>query len=214
MLQLISTTIDKMVWNDKSTRGVILFDEVAEQLKWDGMLRRIQWFYQAIRKQNGSIGIILQSISQLPDNELSNAIIENTQILYVLGSKDYKAIQNRFGLSDHAFYQMSSIKSSFSGDRKYSEFFLLRGDKHQVYRLEVPQEVYWAYQTEGAMNDLLLKIYEEVNNMELAIHIMIENQSKFEDLRDSIKARKTSNDEAISIIKRLTKNYQYENEIN
>ena len=33
-------------------------------------------------------------------------------------------------------------------------------------------------------------------------------------LRDSIKARKTSNDEAISIIKRLTKNYQYENEIN
>lgn len=214
MLQLISTTIDKMVWNDKSTRGVILFDEVAEQLKWDGMLRRIQWFYQAIRKQNGSIGIILQSISQLPDNELSNAIIENTQILYVLGSKDYKAIQNRFGLSDHAFYQMSSIKSSFSGDRKYSEFFLLRGDKHQVYRLEVPQQVYWAYQTEGAMNDLLLKIYEEVNNMELAIHIMIENQSKFEDLRDSIKARKTSNDEAISIIKRLTKNYQYENEIN
>ena len=90
----------------------------------------------------------------------------------------------------------------------------MRGDKHQVYRLEVPQEVYWAYQTEGAMNDLLLKIYEEVNNMELAIHIMIENQSKFEDLRDSIKARKTSNDEAISIIKRLTKNYQYENEIN
>ena len=99
MLQLISTTIDKMVWNDKSTRGVILFDEVAEQLKWDGMLRRIQWFYQAIRKQNGSIGIILQSISQLPDNELSNAIIENTQILYVLGSKDYKAIQNRFGFN-------------------------------------------------------------------------------------------------------------------
>jgi hypothetical protein len=68
MLQLISTTIDKMIWQDKSTRGVILFDEVAEQLKWDGMLRRIQWFYQAIRKQNGSIGIVLQSIAQLPKN--------------------------------------------------------------------------------------------------------------------------------------------------
>lgn len=214
MLQLISTTIDKMVWQDKSTRGVILFDEVAEQLKWDGMLRRIQWFYQAIRKQNGSIGIILQSISQLPNNELSNAIIENTQILYVLGSKDYRAIQDRFGLSEHAFYQMSSLKPNFSGERKYSEFFLLRGEKHQVYRLEVPKQVFWAYQTEGAMNDLLLKIFEQVGNMEKAISIMIDNQQKFEELRDKIKNRSVSNDESISIIKRLTQNYRYEKEFN
>jgi len=210
MLQLISTTIDKMIWQDKSTRGVILFDEVAEQLKWDGMLRRIQWFYQAIRKQNGSIGIILQSVSQLPKNELSDAIIENTQILYVLGAKDYRAIQQRFNLSEHAYYQMSSIKKDFNGERKYSQLFLLRGDNHQVYNLEVPPQVYWAYQTEGAMNDLLLKIYDEVEDMEEAIHIMIDNQTKFEELRDNIKSRKVNDEEAISSIKRITKNYKYE----
>lgn len=189
MLQLISTTIDKMVWNDKATRGIILFDEVAEQLKWDGMLRRIQWFYQAIRKQNGSIGIILQSVSQLPENELSNAIIENTQVLYVLGAKDYKAIQERFRLSDHAYYQMSSLRADFSGDRRYSELFLLRGETHQVYRLEVPKEVFWAYQTEGAMNDLLMKIYNEVGDMEKAIQIMINNQREFENLKDRIQSQ-------------------------
>ena len=210
MLQLISTTIDKMVWQDKSTRGVILFDEVAEQLKWDGMLRRIQWFYQAIRKQNGSIGIVLQSISQLPNNELSNAIIENTQILYVLGSKDYKAIQDRFGLSDHAFYQMSSLKSDFSADRKYSEFFLLRGEKHQVYRLEVPKEVFWAYQTDGAMNDLLIKTYEQVGSMEVAIDIMIKNQSRFEELKDELKSTRITEEEAIGQIKNFIKFQNYE----
>lgn len=190
MLQLISTTIDKMVWKDKSTRGVILFDEVAEQLKWDGMLRRIQWFYQAIRKQNGSIGIILQSISQLPKNELADAIIDNTQVLYVLDAKDYQAIQNRFVLSQHAFYQMSSLKSDFNAQRKYSEFFLLRGEHHQVYRLEVPKEVFWAYQTDGAMNDLLLKIYNETGDMERAIDIMIANQKYIESLRDEIKTKR------------------------
>ena len=210
MLQLISTTIDKMVWQDKSTRGVILFDEVAEQLKWDGMLRRIQWFYQAIRKQNGSIGIVLQSISQLPNNELSNAIVENTQILYVLGSKDYKAIQDRFGLSDHAFYQMSSLKSDFSADRKYSEFFLLRGEKHQVYRLEVPKEVFWAYQTDGAMNDLLIKTYEQVGSMEVAIDIMIKNQSRFEELKDELKSTRITEEEAIEQIKNFIKFKNYE----
>ena len=213
MLQLISTTIDKMVWQDKSTRGIILFDEVAEQLKWDGMLRRIQWFYQAIRKQNGSIGIILQSINQLPNNELSNAIIENTQILYVLGAKDYEPIKNRFGLSDHAYYQMSSLKSDFNGERKYSEFFLLRGEKHQVYRLEVPQEVFWAYQTDGAMNDLLMKIFYEVRNMEKAIEIMINNQKTFVELRDDIKSSKVTDEESMIKIKQIIKNNKNEKDI-
>lgn len=203
MLQLISTTIDKMVWKDKSTRGIILFDEVAEQLKWDGMLRRIQWFYQAIRKQNGSIGIILQSVNQLPNNELSNAIVENTQVLYVLGAKDYKLIQERFGLSDHAFYQMSSLSSDFSGDIKFSEMFILRGEQHQVFRLIVPQEVYWAYQTEGAMNDLLMKIYNEVGNMEKAIEIMIAKEEKFKDLKDKVKSHHLKNDDIIREVQQL-----------
>lgn len=210
MLQLISTTIEKMIWSDKATRGVILFDEVAEQLQWDGMLRRIQWFYQAIRKQNGSIGIILQSVSQLPENELSKSIIENTQILYVLGSKDYKAIQNRFGLSDHAYYQMTSLRSDFHAERKYSEFFLLRGEKHQVYRLEVPKEVFWAYQTDGAMNDMLINIYGETQNMEKAIHLMIENQSRFEELKDLLKRGQTDKEEIRKEINNIIKNYEYE----
>lgn len=173
MLQLISTTIDKVIWTDKSTRGIILFDEVAEQLQWDGMLRRIQWFYQAIRKQNGSIGIILQAVSQLPENPLSNSIIENTQVLYVLNAKDYRALQKRFDLSEHAYYQLSSISSNFQTERPYSEIFIMRGDKHQIYRLEVPKEVYWAYQTEGKENQKLMDIYDKVQNMEEAINIKI-----------------------------------------
>ncbi|MDY3538180.1 DUF87 domain-containing protein [Riemerella anatipestifer] len=205
MLQLISTAIDKMIWQDKSTRGQVLFDEVAEQLKWDGMLRRIQWFYQAIRKQNGAVGIVLQSVSQLPNNELSNAIIENTQVLYVLGAKDYKAIQNRFNLSEHAFYQMSSIQSNFGEEvkRPYSEFFVLRGETHQVYRLEVPKEVWWAYQTEGAKNNLLLKIYDEVGVMEKAIDIMIEKTEAFEKLRERIPLLGLSEEEIVAEVQSL-----------
>lgn len=170
MLQLVFTTINKTIWQDKSTKGVILFDEVAEQLQWDGILRRIQYFYQAIRKQNGAIGIILQSESQLPENPLSKAIVENTQILYVLNAKDYRSLQKRFDLSEHAYYQMCSIQSNFSAERPYSEIFIMRGKIHQVYRLEVPKQVYWAYQTEGADNQKLLDVYEECQDMETAIN--------------------------------------------
>ncbi|MFK7102225.1 DUF87 domain-containing protein [Flavobacterium oreochromis] len=162
MLQLVFSTINKVIWVDKSTRGIVLFDEVAEQLQWNGILRRIQFFYQAIRKQNGAVGIILQSESQLPESPLSKSIVENTQVLYVLNAKDYRSLQNRFGLSEHAYYQLCSIQSNFSAERPYSEIFIMRGQKHQIYRLEVPKKVWWAFQTEGEKNEKLMQLAQEI----------------------------------------------------
>lgn len=159
MLQLIGVTINNVIWKDKSTRGRIWFDEVAEVIQWDGMLRRLQWYYQAIRKQEGAITIILQSIAQFPLSELSNSIIDNTKILYVLTSDNYRPIQERFNLPEHSFYQMNSLQSDFSNDRKYSEIFIRRGKKTGVYRLELPEKTFWAYQTEGAKNKELMNIY-------------------------------------------------------
>lgn len=170
MLQLVYTTIDNVIWKDKKSKGVVLFDEVAESLQWDGVLRRIGYYFQAIRKQNASVGIVLQAVSQLPENPISKSIVENTQIVYVLGAKDFRAIQKRFDLSEHAYYQMCSLDSQFSGERPYSEIFILRGDAHQVYRLELATKVYWAYQTEGADNQKLLDVYEECGDMETAIN--------------------------------------------
>lgn len=179
MLQLVATTINETVWKDKSTRGYIFFDEVAKQFKFKGILEKIEYFFQAVRKQNGAIGIVLQAISQLPETgekgQIANTIIENTQVLYVLNAKDYRALQERFKMSEHAYNQMVSISSNFEGNRKYSEIFLMRGNHHQVYRLEVPIEVFWAYQTEGKQNDELMKVYEEVGDMELAIKKYINN---------------------------------------
>ena len=174
MLQLIGTVTKKIIWEDKSNKGIILYDEVAEQLKWDGVLRRIQYQYQAIRKQNGAVGMILQSESQLPDNPLSTAIVDNTQVLYVLNAKDYRSLQHRFKLSEHAYYQLCSIQSNFdkNSQYQYSELFILRGNHHQIYRLEVPKEVYWAYQTEGAQNEKLLNRADEIG-MENAINEFI-----------------------------------------
>lgn len=180
MLQLISSVIQETVWKDKSTKGYLLFDEVAKQFKFKGVFEKIEYFYQAGRKQNAAIGIILQSVSQLPEEgekgQIAKTIIENTQVLYVLNAKDYRALQTRFGMSEHAYHQMSSLSSKFEGNEKYSEVFILRGNHHQVYRLEVPEKVFWAYQTEGAKNEQLMKIYAETQNMETAINQYIQSQ--------------------------------------
>ena len=180
MLQLIGSTIQKVVWSDKTTRGRVWFDEVAEVLQWGGMLRRLQWYYQAIRKQEGAITIILQSVSQFPNNELSSSIIDNTKILYVLTSDNYKPIQERFNLSDHAFYQMNSLQSDFNSERKFSEIFIRRGKKTGVYRLELPLKTFWAYQTEGKKNARLMNFYKEnpEDGMLGAINKFLETEHK------------------------------------
>ena len=68
MLKLIKTAIQRTIWQNKEEKGIILFDEFAKQLKFDNVLESVEFYYQAIRKQEGAIGIILQSINQLPDN--------------------------------------------------------------------------------------------------------------------------------------------------
>ncbi len=176
MLQLIGITIEDIIWKDKSTRGYIFFDEFAKQLKFEGVLNKVEYFFQAVRKQNSAIGIVLQSITQLPENTTAQSIIENTQMLYVLNAKDYREIQKRFHLSEHAYNQLVSIQSNFSAERPYSEVFIMRGNVHGVYRLETPQEVFWAYQTEGSKNQELMNYYEEYGDMEKTITKMISNK--------------------------------------
>lgn len=182
MLKLVSATIHETIWKDKTTKGYVFFDEVAKQFKFKGVLESIEYFYQAVRKQYGAIGMVLQAISQLPEEgemgQIAKTIIENTQMIYVLHAKDYRALQRRFNLSEHAFYQMSSLKSNFEGERPYSEIFIMRGEiHHQVYRLEVPKQVYWAYQTEGKKNEELMAVYKETQNMEEAINKYIKQQN-------------------------------------
>ena len=76
MLKLIKSAIQRTIWKNRAEKGIILFDEFAKQLKFENVLESVEFYYQAIRKQNGAIGIILQSINQLPNNSTSASILK------------------------------------------------------------------------------------------------------------------------------------------
>jgi type IV secretory pathway VirB4 component len=174
MLKLIKSAIQRTIWQNKAEKGIILFDEFAKQLKFDHVLESVEFYYQAIRKQNGAIGIILQSINQLPDNATSASILENTQVIYSLNNeKGYDALQKRLHLSSHDLNQLKSIRNNLTGDRKYTEMFIKIGKQSNVFRLEVPKEVFAAYLTDGAENEAIMANYEQTNNMEKAIQIFL-----------------------------------------
>ncbi|MBI6119620.1 TraG family conjugative transposon ATPase [Salegentibacter maritimus] len=179
MLKLIKSAIQRTIWRNRAEKGIILFDEFAKQLKFENVLESVEFYYQAIRKQNGAIGIILQSINQLPHNSTSSSILENTQVIYSLrNEKGYEELQKRLNLSSHDLNQLKSIKNNFIGDRKYTEIFIKIGKESNVFRLEVPKEVYAAYLTDGAENDRIMQLYTKLGSMEEAIKEFTSNTSK------------------------------------
>jgi conjugation system TraG family ATPase len=178
MLKLIKSAIQRTIWRNKAEKGIILFDEFAKQLKFKNVLESVEFYYQAIRKQNGAIGIILQSINQLPDNSTSASILENTQVIYSLrNEKGYDQLKRRLNLSSHDLNQLNSIRNQLSGKRKYTEMFIKIGKESNIFRLEVPPEVYAAYLTDGAENEIIMELYHKHMDMELAISEFIEKRS-------------------------------------
>ncbi len=178
MLKLIKSAIQRTIWRNRSEKGIILFDEFAKQLKFDNVLESVEFYYQAIRKQNGAIGIILQSINQLPDNSTAASILENTQVIYSLrNEKGYDALQKRLQLSSHDLNQLKSIRNDLTGDQKYTEILIKIGKESNIFRLEVPPEVYAAYLTDGKENERILQIYEKTNDMEQAIKEFLNNKA-------------------------------------
>ncbi|MER3374583.1 MAG: TraG family conjugative transposon ATPase [Allomuricauda sp.] len=179
MLKLIKSAIQRTIWRNRSERGIILFDEFAKQLKFPNVLESVEFYYQAIRKQNGAIGIILQSINQLPQNSTSASILENTQVIYSLrNEKGYDALQKRLNLSSHDLNQLKSIRNNLTGERKYTEIFIKIGKESNIFRLEVPPEVYAAYLTDGAESTEIIDQYERTQDMEQAIKAFIHLKKK------------------------------------
>ena len=179
MLKLIKSAIQRTIWRNRSERGIILFDEFAKQLKFPNVLESVEFYYQAIRKQNGAIGIILQSINQLPNNSTSASILENTQIIYSLrNEKGYDELKTRLNLSSHDLDQLKSIRNNLTGDRKYTEIFIKIGKESNIFRLEVPPEVFAAYLTDGTESTQILELFEKTNDMEQAIKTFINHKDK------------------------------------
>ncbi|MCK0162078.1 TraG family conjugative transposon ATPase [Allomuricauda sp. F6463D] len=178
MLKLIKSAIQRTIWRNRSERGIILFDEFAKQLKFPNVLESVEFYYQAIRKQNGAIGIVLQSINQLPENSTSASILENTQVIYSLrNEKGYEALKDRLSLSGHDLNQLKSIRNKLTGNRRYTEIFIKIGKESNVFRLEVPPEVYAAYLTDGAENHQIMERFEKTRDMEQAIKEFIKQKT-------------------------------------
>lgn len=159
VMSMIFTIVQKKLLSDKRKRGVLIFDEYAETAQMvdtatgTGIHSSVAYCYQKIRKENGAVYTIVQTPDQLPDDEHTKNIIGNTDMLFVLPTKEviYRSIIDRFKMEKSGqIALMKSMRNNFSCDRPYSECFMRMGENYGVVtRLEFSREKFLAFQTEG-----------------------------------------------------------------
>lgn len=179
IMTILFDTIENKILSDRSVRGMLIFDEYAESqsikdtFSGADIHSTVAFCYQKLRKENGAVGTIVQSMAQLPDNEYTKGIIANTQLLYVLPANEvvYDQTIEAFHIKNRSHINlMKSIRNDFTGTRPYSEIFLRFMDNYAtVVRLELSPEKLLAFQTDGEKWNRLQEIYREVGSLETAI---------------------------------------------
>lgn len=170
LLQLGNEAVNKIILEDRSVDGVVFYDELAKFIKEKSIRNRVTHYYQTNRKHSASVGTALQTPDQLPDGPDTNAMIENSQVVYILhNEKGYEPIVNRFNLSEHQHNILKSITPNLKAKNPYTEFALIIGKFIWVMRLELSKESFYAYQTDGKEYNAIMELFNKNNNMELAI---------------------------------------------
>ncbi|TXN37706.1 TraG family conjugative transposon ATPase [Flagellimonas hymeniacidonis] len=177
LLQLGNEAVNKIILEDRSIDGVVFYDELAKFIKEKSIRNRVTHYYQTNRKHSASVGTALQTPDQLPEGPDTNAMIENSQVVYILhNEKGYEPIVKRFNLSEHQHNILKSITPNLKAKNPYTEFALIIGKFIWVMRLELSRESFYAYQTDGKEYNAIMKLFEEKKDMELAIKTFMAEQ--------------------------------------
>ncbi|AWX44786.1 hypothetical protein HME9304_01791 [Flagellimonas maritima] len=175
LLQLGNEAVDKMILEDRSIDGIVFYDELAKFIKDSSIRNRVTHYYQTNRKHSASVGTALQTPEQLPEGPDTNAMIENSQVVYILhNEKGYEPIVKRFNLSDHQHNILKSITPNLKAKNPYTEFALIIGKEIWVMRLELSKESFYAYQTDGKEYEAIMKLYDQYESMETAINDFVQ----------------------------------------
>ena len=189
VMSILFDTIENKILTDRSTRGVLIFDEYAETqamrdiFNGEDIHSTVAFCFQKLRKENGAVMAIIQSPAQLPDNEYTKGIIANTQLLYVLPTNEtvYDQVIEAFSMKNKSHINlMKSIRYDYSGKHPYNEIFLRFADAYAtVLRLEFSREKFYAFQTDGEEWQFLHDDFETTGNMEISINnLMIMKNEK------------------------------------
>lgn len=146
----------------RSGRKLIFLDEAWQILKDASAASVVEGFFRKIRKDNGSIWVVTQSLDDLVGNPSGEVILSQSQWKLIMKQKPEVIDKNihqgalaRF--SGDAFF-VKSLKDIATVKGKYSELLILGDMTYESVRLYVPAFVSALFSSEGPERDEVFKL--------------------------------------------------------
>ena len=161
-------------------RKVIFLDEAWQILKDETAASAIEGFFRKIRKDNGSIWVVTQSLDDLTGNPCGEVILSQSQWKLIMKQKPEVIDKNLksgaiASFSNDPFF-VKSLKDIASVKGKYSEILILGDLTYESVRLYVPRFASVLFSSEGSERDLVFKLMSDGMSAVDAIRLLLDDQ--------------------------------------
>lgn len=147
-LYLITDYVWREVQRDRSTMKFLVLDECWKLLESSAGAAFIGEVFRTFRKYYASAIAISQNIDDFAKSKVSQAILPNTSIKWILMQRgaDQQRLKEVLNLNGT---ELSLISSLHQKRGEYSEAFLMAGDEHSVVVIEATALEYWIATTDA-----------------------------------------------------------------
>ncbi len=153
-----------------SVKKSIFIDECWKPISKGEMAEFIKYLYKTVRKFYGEVAIATQDVEDILETVAGPAMINNTDTMILLSHKKKMASKDKF--AQYLSFSESDLEKLFSTDKR--EVYVKVGNKSNVYKVSVSPERYACYSSNADENKVIFKIYDEKQNMELALKEFVE----------------------------------------
>lgn len=141
-----------IIWNlltrDRVAKKIVVFDEVWTLLSSPASARLLEELYRTSRKYRTSILSISQSVKDLTDSTVAEALVNNSASAYLLRhAKGHDEIGDTFHLNGRERALFEGLESRHG---EYSEALVLSGSRHFLGRVVLTALEYWIATTHPA----------------------------------------------------------------
>ncbi|QCX00668.1 TraG family conjugative transposon ATPase [Aggregatimonas sangjinii] len=156
-----------------SVKKSIFIDECWKPISKGEMAEFIKYLYKTVRKFYGEVAIATQDVEDILDTAAGPAMINNTDTMILLSHKKKMASKDKF--AKYLSFSESDLEKLFSTDKR--EVYIKVGSISNVYKVTVSPQRYACYSSNADENKTIYEVYNETENMELALNQFVESNN-------------------------------------
>lgn len=177
---VITHTINNTIFKKEGVKKAIWIDEAWKVIENPALGIFVKYLFKTIRKKEGQVGIAVQDITDIPENDIGTTILNNSAIKifmpHVKNINSIPLVSKRTSLMKKAETLLYSLNSNVKDG--YTELLIILGSESKAYRLELSPYSYYAFTSDQDDNVQIYNHAKEQGSIKNAIIKMVETKNK------------------------------------